>query len=98
MALTQMGKPNNIALCGVALTDEHIRLIKTYNGIRPLRFMLALDGQTDKAGKDYRPEVEKALWKAVNALLPVGRFGSCRGHLVARMRGKWYNAVSVSSY
>lgn len=72
MALTQMGKPNNIALCGVALTDEHIRLIKTYNGIRPLRFMLALDGQTDKAGKDYRPEVEKALWKAVNALLPVG--------------------------
>lgn len=72
MALTQMGKQNNIALCGVALTDEHVRTLKGYNGTRPLRFFLALDAQTNPSGADYRPEVEKALWKAVSALLPIG--------------------------
>lgn len=72
MALTQMGKPNNVALCGVALTDDHVRTLKQYNGTRPLRFFLALDAQTDRNAGNYRAEVEKALWKAVNSLLPVG--------------------------
>ena len=72
MALTQMGKPNNIALCGTALTDEHLRTLKGYNGTRPLRFMLALDAQITPGEKSYRPEVEKAVWKAVSALLPIG--------------------------
>jgi len=72
MALTQMNRPNNVALCGVALTDEHARTLKGYNGTRPLRFMLALDAQTNPSGSDYRPQVERALWKAVSALLPIG--------------------------
>lgn len=72
MALTQMGKPNNIALCGTALTDEHVRTLKRYNGTRPLRFMLALDSQIIPGQASYRPEVEKAVWKSVNALLPLG--------------------------
>ena len=72
MALTQMGKPNNVALCGTALTEDHVRTLKGYNGARPLRFLVALDAQTNPSANQYRPEVEKALWKAVNALLPVG--------------------------
>ena len=72
MAITQMKHPNNVALCGVALTDDHVRTLKGYNGSRPLRFMLALDAQTNPNATDYRPQIEKALWRAVNALLPVG--------------------------
>lgn len=72
MALTQMGKLNNVALSGVSLTDEHVKTLKQYNGTRPLRFFLALDAQTNPTEGNYRPEVEKALWRAANALLPVG--------------------------
>ena len=72
MALTQMGRPNNVALCGTALTDEHVRTLKAYNKDRSLRFFLGLDAQTTPGAGNYRPEVEKALWRAVSALLPVG--------------------------
>lgn len=72
MALTQMGRPNNVALCGTALTEDHIHTLKKYNGERSLRFLVALDAQTDSSKATYRAEVEKALWKAVQALLPIG--------------------------
>lgn len=72
MALTQMGKPNNIAICGTALTEAHIKDLKRYNGDKPLRIMLGIDAQTDKLTQNYRPEVDKAMWAAVNALLPLG--------------------------
>lgn len=65
MALTQLGKPNNIAVCGVAITDEHVKVLKRYNGDRPIRFIWAGDNQDSR-------EVNAAKWAAVSRLLTIG--------------------------
>lgn len=81
MALTQLGKPQNVALCGVELSDAHLAVLKQYNGTRPLRFMLGLDNQkaeierkdwpTDKKEAAVRAWEEKH-WGMVGKLLAIG--------------------------
>ena len=81
MALTQLGKPQNVALCGVELSDAHLSTLKGYNGTRPLRFMLGLDNQkAEIERKDWPTEKKEAAiraweekyWGMVGKLLSIG--------------------------
>ena len=82
MALTQLGKPNNVALCGTELTDTHLATLKGYNGQRPIRFYLGLDDQAGVIDRradwdEDRKQVEKSKWEnkywdTVGRLLSIG--------------------------
>lgn len=72
MAMTQMGRPQNVALCGTAITPAHVAALKKYSGDKPLRIVLGIDAQTDPGAPGYKPEVAAAMWAAVKMLLEIG--------------------------
>ena len=85
MALTQLGKPQNVALCGTELTDAHLSTLKGYTqaaGGRAIRFYLGLDDQTavidrrtdwdDERKKAEKTKWENKYWDIVGRLLSIG--------------------------
>jgi len=72
MAMWQKGVKNVVALCGTALTPEHVAELKKFNGDRNLRFILALDNETTKGKEGFKESVAKAWFSAVEKLVPIG--------------------------
>lgn len=77
MAAWQRGLYNVVGLCGTALTDAQVNLLRRFNGDVPLRIVLALDNEIvkttdDEAGKTYKATVALAYFSAMNKLLPLG--------------------------
>lgn len=70
MALWQWGIHNAVALCGTALTSDHVSDLRRFNGDKPLRIILALDNET--SGEGAKDAVKKAYRTALEMLLPVG--------------------------
>lgn len=72
MALWQWGIHNAVALCGTAITSDHITVLRRFNGDKPLRIILALDNETGGDADQTKAAVKKAYRAAVEMLLPVG--------------------------
>lgn len=71
-AMHQEGTRNVVALCGTALTPDHLAAIKKFNGEKPLRIILALDNEISKDKGGYKKEVAKAHVAALKSLLTIG--------------------------
>lgn len=77
MAAWQHGICNVVALCGTALTDAHVALLKKFNGDAPLRIVLALDNEITKTKggddeKTYKVQVAVAYFAAIEKLVTIG--------------------------
>lgn len=72
MALWQVGVRNAVALCGTALTEDQAALLKSFNGERALRFILALDNETSKGKDGYKKQVAEAYERALQLLIKIG--------------------------
>lgn len=77
MAAWQSGLYNVVGLCGTALTDAHVNLLRKFNGDTPLRIILALDNEIvkapdDEAGKTYKASVALAYFSVMEKCLPLG--------------------------
>jgi DNA primase catalytic core len=76
MAAWQAGLYNVVALCGTALSDAQVALIKKFNGETPLKIILAFDNEITKvkAGEDRTQKVQVAMayYVALEKLLPIG--------------------------
>jgi DNA primase catalytic core len=79
MALWQMGIKNVVALCGTALSDAHVALLKQFNGETPLKIILAFDNEITKINaKDadhtvqFKVQVAMAYFTAIEKLLHLG--------------------------
>lgn len=77
MAAYQIGVFNVVGLCGTALVDAQVNLLRKFNGDQPLKLILALDNEItkaadDEAGKTYKVSVAMAYFVAMEKLLPLG--------------------------
>ena len=72
MAAWQMGVRNVVGLCGTALTADHLAVLNRFQSPRQLKFILAMDNETDPTQKGYKPQVAKAMYSALLQLLPMG--------------------------
>lgn len=78
MAAWQHGIRNVVALCGTALTDAHVAMLKRFNGDTPLRIILALDNEITKTKgseqdeKTFKVQVAMAYFTAIEKLVPIG--------------------------
>lgn len=72
MALTQMKVPNNLALSGKEVTENHVTALRRYSEKQAMTFIIGIDAETDPAQRNYNPSTARSLWAAVQALLPLG--------------------------
>lgn len=76
MAAWQMGIQNVVAICGTALTDAHVNLLRKFNGETPLRIVLALDNEITKPAdgdeRTYKVQVAVAYFAAIEKLIALG--------------------------